>query len=135
MRYVLDTNVVSALFVGGSPVVDRLAAAARDEIGVPQPVFAEIAYGLARLPKSRRKHTLQARFELLRTTLLVAPWTDRVTDEFGAIKGELESAGQRIEDFDAAIAAHARAYGAVLVTANVKHMSRVADLELEDWSR
>jgi tRNA(fMet)-specific endonuclease VapC len=46
----------------------------------------------------------------------------------------LERRGERIEDFDAAVAAHAIAEGAVLVTANLKHLARVPELEVEDWS-
>jgi tRNA(fMet)-specific endonuclease VapC len=57
-----------------------------------------------------------------------------VSENFGRIKAALERKGQRIEDFDAAVAAHAVAEGAVLVTANVKHMLRVSGLRLEDWS-
>ena len=133
MRYILDTNIVSALFVDGSRVIEKLATVTRRDVAVPQPVFAEIAYGLVRLPQSKRKHALLLRFELLRSTLAIAPWTDAVTNEFGAIKAELERAGQRIEDFDAAIAAHARAHRSVLVTANTKHMQRVAGIELENW--
>jgi predicted nucleic acid-binding protein len=47
---------------------------------------------------------------------------------------ELESTGtgMRIEDFDAAVAAHAK--GCVLVTANLKHMTRVPGLQVEGWS-
>ena len=43
--------------------------------------------------------------------------------------------GTRIEDFDAAIAAHAVALGATLVSANIEHMARVPGLEVEDWTR
>lgn len=50
------------------------------------------------------------------------------------IKASLEKKGKRIEDFDAAIAAHALATGAVLVTANLDDMVRVAGLVVEDWS-
>ena len=41
--------------------------------------------------------------------------------------------GQRIEDFDAAIAAHALATDAVLVTATLDDMVRVPGLRVEDW--
>ena len=135
MKYVLDTNVLSALMKGEGSAVERLKALRKDEVGVPQPAFAEIAYGIARLPKSKRREALQERFELLRVELLRAEWTDDVTERFGAIKAVLEKRGERIEDFDAAIAAHALSRGAVLATANVKHMVRVPGLVVEDWSR
>jgi tRNA(fMet)-specific endonuclease VapC len=40
----------------------------------------------------------------------------------------------RIEDFDAAIAAHALAGGATLVTSNGRHMTGIPGLRVEDWS-
>ena len=53
---------------------------------------------------------------------------------YGRIKATLERRGTRIEDFDAAIAAHALARGATLVTSNLSHMTRVPGLRVEDWS-
>jgi tRNA(fMet)-specific endonuclease VapC len=133
MKYILDTNVVSALMEGDSRVVDKLAGINRDDVGVPQPVFGEIAYGIARLPTSRRKDALRNRFELVRSELKSADWSNDVSDAYGQIKATLERAGNRIEDFDAAIAAHAQAHDAVLVTTNTKHMVRVPKLALENW--
>ena len=135
MRYLLDTNAVSALMKGEPRIVERLRAAGRSEVGLPQPVIAEIAYGIARLPASKRRSALQDRFDLVRTELTRATWTDDVSDHFGAIKATLERKGTRIEDFDAAIAAHALAEGAVLVTANLDDMVRVPGLPVEDWAK
>lgn len=64
-----------------------------------------------------------------------AEWTDAVSLTFGRIKATLERRGTRIEDFDAAIAAHALALNATLVTANLGHMIRVPGLRVEDWNR
>jgi tRNA(fMet)-specific endonuclease VapC len=135
MRYVLDTNVVSALMKGEPNVVDRLQAVSRADVCMPQPVVAEIEYGLQRLARSKRRDALASRFELLKAEIQRAVWSDRVSEAFGAIKATLERRGQRIDDFDAAVAAHAVAEGCVLVTANVKHLVRVADMDIEDWAR
>lgn len=134
MKYILDTSAVSALMTDDASVIRRLEQHDRRDVSVPQPVFAEIAYGIARLPKSKRKDKLRLRFELIREELPVATWSDEVSDAFGQIKANLEKEGLQVEDFDVAIAAHARVRNAVLVTANVKHMSRVAGLVVEDWS-
>ena len=134
MKYVLDTNAVSALMKGDANVVAHLKRVARADVSLPQPVVAEISYGIERLPKSKRRDALASRFELLKTELGRAGWTDEVSDIFGRIKAGLERKGERIEDFDAAVAAHALAMGCVLVTANIKHMTRVPGLEIEDWS-
>jgi tRNA(fMet)-specific endonuclease VapC len=120
----------------GEPrVVARLRATSRGDTAVPQPVIAEIAYGIERLPRSKRRALLQERFDLVRTELARVAWTDVVSERFGFIKATLERRGQRIEDFDAAIAAHALAEGAVLVTANLTHMLRVSGLKVEDWAK
>ena len=135
MIYVLDTNAVSALMKGNPAVVERLAATTPADVAIPQPVLAEIVFGIERLPRSKRRTSLQARFELVSAELPRAEWTDAVSQMFGRIKATLERRGTRIEDFDAAIAAHALALEATLVTANRDHMIRVPGLRVEDWSQ
>lgn len=132
--YLLDTNAVSALMKGVPAVVDRLKTIPRAEVAVPQPVLAEIAYGLERLPRSKRRADLLARFDLVCLEIARAEWTDQVSYAYGRVKATLERRGERIEDFDAAIAAHALALEATLVTANRGHMQRVPGLKVEDWS-
>jgi tRNA(fMet)-specific endonuclease VapC len=134
VKYVLDTNAVSSLMKGEPKVIGRLRQVARADVCMPQPVVAEIAYGIQRLARSKRKDALASRFELLKSELLRATWSDDVSEAFGAIKAALERKGERIEDFDAAVAAHALAAGCTLVTANLKHMTRIPGLQVEDWS-
>jgi tRNA(fMet)-specific endonuclease VapC len=134
MKYVLDTNALSALMKGDARALAHLRRAGRAEVGIPQPVIAEISYGIERLPTSKRRHALAQRFDLLRAELPRCQWTDTVSERFGDVKAALERKGERIEDFDAAIAAHALADGAVLVTANLGHMVRVPGLSVEDWT-
>src|SRR5882672_8987259 len=114
-------------------VLTRLKQANRRDVVLPQPVLAEVAYGIARLAKSRRRQLLEDRFEIITGTFERMEWTDAVSDAFGQIKASLERKGLRIEDFDVAIAAHALANDGILVTGNIKHMAGVADLLLEDW--
>lgn len=134
MIYVLDTNAVSALMKGNPAVVERLAATPPAHVAIPQPVVAEIAFGLERLPRSKRRTALQARFDLVCEEIPRAEWTDAVSHMYGRVKATLERQGTRIEDFDAAIAAHALAYDATLVTANIDHMARIPSLRIENWS-
>jgi tRNA(fMet)-specific endonuclease VapC len=133
VKYLLDTSTVSFLMRGKPAVRDRLTSHARTDVFVCQPVVAEIEYGLARLPRSARKTRLRARFDLFLEELPCAAWTDDVSRAFGSIKADLERRGVRLEDFDVAVAAHALAIGATVVTDNVKHMSRVRGLVVENW--
>jgi len=135
VKYVLDTNAVSLLMKGDASVIAHLKRVGRGDVCIPQPVLAEIAYGIQRLPKSKRREMLARRFGLVRGEIARAVWTDAVSEAFGGIKAALERRGERIEDFDAAVAAHAVAAGCILVTANLKHMTRVPGLDVEDWSR
>ena len=135
MKYVLDTNAVSALMKGEPNVIARLKQVPRTDVFIPQPVIAEIEYGIERLPRSKRREALASRFQLLKSELLRAVWSDEVSHTFGSIKAALERKGERIEDFDAAVAAHAVAAAGVLVTANLKHMTRIAGLDIEDWQK
>lgn len=135
MKYVLDTNAVSALMKGDPRFLERLRAVSRSDVSVPQPVLAELCYGIERLPKSKRREALQQRFDLIRVELERAAWTDAVSEQFGTIKAVLERRGKPIEDFDAAIAAHALAVNAVLVTANLDDMTRIPRAKVEDWGR
>ena len=86
MIYVLDTNAVSALMKGTTAVVERLTATEPANVAVPQPVIAEIAYGIKRLPHSKRRTALQARFDLVCAELPREEWTDTVSDTYGRIK-------------------------------------------------
>lgn len=135
MKYLLDTNTVSFLMRGEPAVVGRLTAQPRTEVLLPQPVIAEIEFGIARLPRSARRSKLRSVFDLMLADMTRAPWTDDVSRTFGQIKAGLERRGTPLEDLDIAVAAHAVALGATLVTDNVSDMDRIPGLHLENWLR
>jgi tRNA(fMet)-specific endonuclease VapC len=131
----LDTNAVSALMKGRAEFVARLASHEPADVAIPQPVIAEIAYGIERLPRSKRRRALQDRLDLVCSGIPRADWTDAVSQAYGRIKAALERRGTRIEDFDAAIAAHAIGSDATLVTGDLDHMARIPGLKIEDWGQ
>jgi tRNA(fMet)-specific endonuclease VapC len=134
LKYLLDTNTVSELMRGNSRVLARLQECARAEVVLPQPVVAEIEFGLALLPKGKRKTLLSQRWAVLNAELLRVAWTDSVSEAFARIKSVLYKDGALVEDFDVAIAAHALAWDLCLVSNNTRHMERVRGLHLEDWT-
>ncbi|MDE0107707.1 MAG: type II toxin-antitoxin system VapC family toxin [Bryobacterales bacterium] len=133
MKYVLDTNALSHAMAGEPSVCGQLLSRSRTDVLLPQPVVAEIAYGLSRLPRSKRRERLLNRFRLFLDQLPRVPWTDEVSRKFGEVKADLERRGIRIEDFDVAVAAHALTMGATLVSSDLRHMTRIAGLLVEDW--
>ena len=134
MKYVLDTNTLSLAMKGDREVCARLLTLPRTDVLVPQPVIAEIRYGLSRLKKSKRRDALTQRFDLFLDRAMRAEWTDEVSRAFGLLKFDLERKGTRLEDFDVAIAAHAIVLDGVLVSMDEKHLARIPNLRLENWS-
>jgi tRNA(fMet)-specific endonuclease VapC len=65
----------------------------------------------------------------------VLAWDRAAVDATTEIKVALAAAGTPIGPNDTAIAGHAIAAGAILVTNNTREFARVPGLELEDWSR
>lgn len=63
----------------------------------------------------------------------ILPWDRAAVDATTEIKVALRMAGTSIGPNDTAIAGHAIAAGAVLVTNNVREFERVPGLVLEDW--
>jgi len=118
VRYVLDTNTVSALMKGVPAVAARIAKTPRADVAISQVTVAEIEFGLRYLPASRRRRLLRARWEAIGPELIRLPWDDQVSRAFGERKARLERRGKRMSDFDLAISAHAIAFGLIVVTAD-----------------
>ena len=135
MKFLLDTNTISELMRGNALVVANLTACARDQVGLPQPVVAEIEFGLALLPRGKRRDLLSQRWNLFSRELLRVIWTESVSKQFAVTKTQLRKAGRVVEDLDIAIAAHAIAFELVLVSNNVKHFRSIKSLSLVDWTR
>ena len=131
MRYLLDTNMVSALMRGEPHVAARVTSASREDVAISQVTVAEIEFGLRSLPASRRRRALEAQWSAIAAELIRLPWSDEVSRRFGERKARLEKVGRRMSDFDLAIAVHALAYGLTLVTAD-RAFERLK-LSRENW--
>ena len=92
-------------------------------------VAAELRYGCA---KSGSKRLLKAVEDLL-GEISVLPFDVPADAEYGAIRSALEAGGTPIGSNDLLIAAHARATGSTIVTANADEFRRVRGLKVENW--
>lgn len=65
----------------------------------------------------------------------ICRYTNRaeVDNRHGLLRAELKAFGMPICDFDEMIAAHALAVGAIVVTGNTRHFTRVPGLVIENW--
>lgn len=121
---VLDTNVVSELF-RPSPapaVVDWYMAQFPEDLFVTAITKAESLLGIALMPAGRRRDGLGAALAAFfddRLATPVLPFGSAEAEHFAQIVSRRRLAGRRIGEFDAQIAAIARARGFAVVTRNV----------------
>lgn len=133
MRYLLDTNTMSALMRGQQAVAARIGRTPREDVAISHLTVAEVEFRLRLLPVSKRRKELERQWATIGPELIRMPWDDQVSRIFGERRARLERAGQRMSDFDLAIAAHALAYGSVLVSSDAAfdHLR----IRRENWLR
>lgn len=130
--YMLDTNAASQAMRGHATFDAKLLALPAGHWCISAVTYSEIRYGAALRPESNRLQKMVAAF--LRMAPVLA-WDSKAADQHGALRAQLRTLGASIGDFDEMIAAHGLSIGAVVVTDNTKHFSRVPGLVLENWLR
>ena len=129
-RYMLDTNVISDLIRNPQgKAAKRIAKVGENNVFTSIIVAAELRYGCA---KNGSERLLKAVEDLL-GEIDVLPLDVPADAEYGVLRAELEAAGKPIGGNDLLIAAHARAAGATIVTANTDEFKRVRGLKVENW--
>ncbi len=135
---VVDTNVVSEI-MKPSPaiaVTHWLDGENGADLYTTSITVAEVLYGIERLPVGRRK-------ELLRATAVevfaafehqVLAFDENAAVDFAWIVDRRERLGNRIDGFDAQIAAICRTHGATLATRNVKDFLDAGIEVVDPWS-
>ncbi|MCL2897253.1 type II toxin-antitoxin system VapC family toxin [Brenneria tiliae] len=132
--YMLDTNICSFIMrEQPQAVINRLQQCVLDKnrIVVSAITYAEMRFGAVGKKASPRHGRLVDAF--CQRLDAVLPWDRAAVDATTEIKIALAAAGTPIGGNDAAIAGHAIATGAVLVTNNVREFIRVPGLTLQDW--
>jgi len=132
MIYMLDTDTVS-FFMKDNPKEVRIKVAKhkKDEFCISAITYAELMFGL------KRKYSKQLDFwlnEVLNMFNVIA-FDDVSSVIYGDIRTALEKSGNPLDNMDMLIAASALAHGAVLVSHNTKHFSKIKNLNVEDWSK
>lgn len=128
----LDTNASSEAMRGHPAFDARLQALPPGQWCISAVTCSEIRYGVARRPEAVRLHWMVKEFLRI---VPILPWDAKAANRHGELRADLKARGKPIGDFDEMIAAHALTDGAVMVTDNTRHFSRVAGLVIENWLR
>ena len=128
--FMLDTDTVSYALRGTPVVVEKLIAHRRADLCLSSVTLAELRFGA----NKRDSKKIHRAIDAFLTGVDVLPFDVAAADRFGAIAATLSESGEPIGQMDTLIAAHALALGAVLVTNNQRHFSKVRGLKLENWA-
>ena len=132
MRYLLDTDICIYYIKGIQPSVrENLHRHSASDIVVSAIAKCEMYAGSGGSDNPARSRAAQDWF--LRHFLSL-PFDDHAADKYGEVFAGLKRSGNLISKTDIQIAAIALTHNLVLVTHNVRHFSRVPNLQIEDWA-
>ncbi|MEE3313743.1 MAG: PIN domain-containing protein [Treponema sp.] len=129
MTYFLDTNIVSYVIKGNDKVRSHIVKllSAGNEVKIPVVAYYEIKRGLL-ATCSTAKLQLFLNFA---QKLGIVNTTIETYDIASQIYADLRISGKNIEDADIFIGASTLEYGAILITNNVEHLSRIKNIQIE----
>jgi tRNA(fMet)-specific endonuclease VapC len=125
--YLLDANIVIALFAGDTAVSENLKSAV--EVFIPSIVIGELFYGAR---KSSRVSENTSRINDFVESNVILSCDVETARRYGEIKDNLRQKGRPIPENDIWIAALALQHRLVLVSRDA-HFRQLEDLELEVW--
>lgn len=131
MKYLLDTNILSALTKRPEgPVHRMLRRTVREDVATSIIAAAELRYGYVKSGSTHWERIIEAILE----SITVVPW-DRPADmAYARLRAAAERQGVTVSQNDMLIAAHAVAIGAILVSDD-RVFPRIAGLRVENWLR
>ena len=126
-KYLLDTNIVIALFAEDKAVQARVRSA--EGVALASPIIGELRYGAQKSNRVAENHRkidqLVQQSTMFSCNLETAGW-------YGTIKNRLRRKGQPIPDNDIWIAAIAMQHGLTVVTRD-SHFDEIEGLPVERW--
>ena len=127
-RYLLDTNIIIALFDEDEKVISQVNQA--QEVYLPVIVIGELYYGAY---YSKREEENVRKIDNLRTEVSILDCDDSTAKIYGQVKTQLRRRGRPIPENDLWIAATALQYDLTLA-ARDSHFENIDGLELENWN-
>ena len=128
--YLLDTNICIYLLKGQRGIVEKIEVTGCDNCFITDVTLAELWFGAY---NSNRIEQQKRGISYLEQLFNVISIKDSV-ELFGSNKAYLKSRGTIIDDFDILIGSTAIKHNLIMVTENVKHLSRLPGIIVENWA-
>lgn len=125
--YLLDTSTIINYLQGREDIV-ALLDSLDGELSSSYLCLSELYEGVYRAENIEKTEKIILNF--FKTLSAVYTINEKVAKKFGEIRAELKTKGNVIEDIDIFIAATCLAHDLVLITGNVKHFSRISNLDI-----
>jgi predicted nucleic acid-binding protein len=130
--YCFDTDILSATIRPAPPLhlIRRLATVPPQEQFTTSITVGELIYGARRVGREDLSRRVE---QVIRRAQTVLVFDTTAARTFGFLKATLEQRGTPLAEPDLRIASIALSRGLILVTRNVRHFQRVAELTVENW--
>lgn len=126
-RFLLDTNIIIAIFSGETPIKELLLKA--DEVFISSTVLGELFFGAF---KSKRSETNLKRISDFADSITILTCDKDTAYQYGIVKKKLLDKGKPIPENDIWIAAVAMQNDLILVTRD-SHFDEIEGLKYEKW--
>lgn len=130
MKYLLDTNVLVAMFRGQHGIREALIKAGLDNCAISEITLAELLAGAHKGGYDRHAHEIA----FLHDNSEIVPIGPSL-DTYAKLRADLERHGIYVDSFDLLIAATAIQRKMIFITHNTRHFSRIPGLKAKDWER
>jgi tRNA(fMet)-specific endonuclease VapC len=130
MRYMLDTNICSAIIKRRDESILHKFDVEAGRMCVSTIALSELLFGA----EKKGSPALEAAVRDLAACIGVVAFDEAAAMHYGQLRAELERLGAALGANDLFIAAHARSMGLILVTDNAA-FERAPGLRVENWLR
>ena len=130
MIYMFDIDMVSLLVRKNPSAIKNLIKREDDEICISAITYSELCFGLEKKGSEKLYNEVSSILE----KFSIIDFDSSQSELYGKIRLKLEKSGTPLGDMDMLIAAAALSAGAILISQNIKHFSKIDGLKVEDWS-
>lgn len=131
MKYLIDTDICAFYLRGKYKLNFKIVDAGVENCCLSEITILELIYG-AKSSNNFEKHIKEiAALSKLFRVLPIKLAYDRFADE----KVKLRKSGLLIQDFDLLRGSTAAELGLLTVTNNVRHLKRISDIQIENWTK